>query len=75
MTSCSRQCASLYALVASRLPEKLSRSTSDELQSQHSNLVMEVFEKSQTVDPEVRAYVYSLVSAVTIRSTSATRDC
>ncbi|GAM88056.1 hypothetical protein ANO11243_060860 [Dothideomycetidae sp. 11243] len=25
---------------------------------------MEVFEKSQTIDPEVRAYVYSLVSAV-----------
>jgi len=25
---------------------------------------MEVFEKSETIDPEVRAYVYSLVSAV-----------
>ncbi|KAG8626273.1 hypothetical protein KVT40_005218 [Elsinoe batatas] len=25
---------------------------------------MEVFEKSQTIDPEVRAYVYSLVSAI-----------
>jgi len=25
---------------------------------------MEVFEKSETVDPEVRAYTYSLVSAV-----------
>lgn len=25
---------------------------------------MEVWEKSQTVDPEVRAYVYSLVNAV-----------
>ena len=25
---------------------------------------MEVFEKSETVDPEVRAYIYSLVSAV-----------
>ena len=25
---------------------------------------MEVFEKSTTVDPEVRAYIYSLVSAV-----------
>lgn len=25
---------------------------------------MDVFEKSHTVDPEVRAYVYSLVSAV-----------
>ncbi|KAK3690641.1 Topoisomerase 1-associated factor 1 [Vermiconidia calcicola] len=30
---------------------------------------MEVFEKSQTVDPEVRAYVYSLVNAVGGQST------
>ena len=30
---------------------------------------MDVFEKSQTVDPEVRAYIYSLVSAVGGQST------
>jgi len=32
--------------------------------SSTTSLAMEVFEKSETVDPEVRAYVYSLVSAV-----------
>lgn len=31
--------------------------------------VMEVFEKSETIDPEIRAYVYSLVTALGGRST------
>lgn len=31
--------------------------------------VMEVHEKSQTIDPEIRAYVYSLVNALGGRST------
>lgn len=34
--------------------------------AEHIKADMDVFEKSQTVDPEVRAYVYSLVSAVSM---------
>jgi replication fork protection complex subunit Tof1/Swi1 len=30
----------------------------------YTQAVMEVFEKSQTVDPEVRAHIYSLISAI-----------